>query len=113
METKATTSSIEVTRNVSTNNEMRLTVGALTVSANVESSAGIVRGISDGSVTGDRTDMHQASFRSYGARGLTVDFHDMATRQERAVVYSAVEDFIEATSARVATDAQTSGNVEK
>ncbi len=31
METKATTSSIEVTRNVSTNNEMRLTVGALTV----------------------------------------------------------------------------------
>ncbi|WP_290097030.1 hypothetical protein [uncultured Duncaniella sp.] len=79
----------------------------------MESSAGIVRGISDGSVTGDRTDMHQASFRSYGARGLTVDFHDMATRQERAVVYSAVEDFIEATSARVATDAQTSGNVEK
>ncbi|WP_289755328.1 hypothetical protein [uncultured Duncaniella sp.] len=110
METKATTSSIEVTRNVSTNNEMRLMVGALTVTANVESSGGEVRSVTDGTVTDTGSGTHRASFRFYRQGPFNVDFHSAVTREDRTMVHGAVEDFIEAASAKVSADTQPIGN---
>lgn len=112
MERKETINSIEITRNVSTTNEMRLISADFTVKANVESSDGSVNNITDGLVSETTSGTYRASFRSYGQGSFTLEFpySETRTREDRSEIYAAVEDFIEAASAKVATAAQTSGS---
>lgn len=100
--TATTTASITVSRNISKTDEMRMDTEKFSLAASVKVTGGTtVTAIENGSITDRVSGMHLGQFTAYGAGQQNVAFQNVASREERAEIYEAVEDFIAGVTAYV------------
>lgn len=100
--TKTTAPKVTVTRTLTKEDEMRMDTEKFSLTAAVILAGGTsVTAINNGAITDRESRMYLGSFVSDRAGSQNVTLQNVMTREERAEIYEAVEDFIEGVAALV------------